>query len=113
MQYLNYIYTPKYLYRQTGIILAGLIPEDKIQYSLFDDTVKIEKMTRIYDAIDRLSEKFGKHSVLLGSSMPAKLQVKHEGDRGDIPKRMTELFKGENKRQRIGLPVLKLGFKLL
>lgn len=26
----------------------------------------------------------------------------------DVPKRKTELFKGENKRQRLGLPMLDI-----
>ncbi|MDA8088711.1 MAG: DNA polymerase IV [Nitrospiraceae bacterium] len=96
------------LYRQTGIVLAGLIPKKSRQFTLFDDTRKIEKMTRIYDAVDRLSEKFGKYTVLHASSLPTKLQSQHEGERGDIPGRKQDLFKGENKRQRLGLPVLKI-----
>jgi hypothetical protein len=37
-----------------------------------------------------------------------KLQTQHEGERGDTPERKNELFKGENKRQRLGLPVLNV-----
>ena len=36
------------------------------------------------------------------------LQRQHEGDRGDVPNRKTELFKGENRRQRIGVPLLDM-----
>lgn len=100
------IYKPKTLYRSTGVVLAGLAPESSIQYTLFDDVTRIEKMGRIYGAVDKLSRMFGKHTVQHGSSLPAKLQAQHEGKRGDIPKRKTELFKGENRRQRLGLPVL-------
>ncbi len=102
----NAIYQPLTLYRQTGVVLARLIQEDKIQYGLFDDTAKIEKMSRIYGAVDALSEKFGKHSVCHAASLLAKKQSQHEGERGDIPQRKTGLFKGENSRQRLGLPVL-------
>ncbi|MHB8883051.1 MAG: DNA polymerase Y family protein [Thermodesulfovibrionales bacterium] len=96
------------LYRQTGVVLAGLMPCNRIQYGLFDDTAKIEKLTRIYEVIDSLSSKYGKHTVQLGSSLPTKLQAQHEGDRGDIPARKYATFRGENKRQRLGLPMLHI-----
>jgi len=102
------IYRPNTLYRSTGVILAGLMPEKGFQYTLFDDITKIEKIVRIYNAVDILSEKFGKHTVQHASSIPVKLKAQHEGERGDTAQRKTELFKGENKRQRLGLPVLHI-----
>lgn len=102
------VYNPKTPYRLTGVVLAGLMPENNIQYTLFDDTTKIAKMARIYSALDSLSEKFGKHTVQHASSLPANLQTQHEGERGDVAIRKTDLFKGENKRQRLGLPMLHM-----
>jgi len=102
------LYRPGTPYRQTGVILAGLVPGDAIQHDLFDDVVKIEKMTRIYQAVDALSEKFGKHAVQHASSLPAKLQAQHEGERGDAPERRVLLFRGENARQRLRLPMLHI-----
>lgn len=102
------IYRPDTPYRSTGVVLTGLMPEKGIQYILFDDVTRIQKMARIYMAIDILSERFGKHTVQHASSLPTKLQAQHEGERGDIARRKIELFKGENKRQRLGLPVLNL-----
>ncbi|MBI1911064.1 MAG: hypothetical protein HYS21_03600 [Deltaproteobacteria bacterium] len=84
------------------------MPENSVQLTLFDDPAKIEKMSRLYEAIDRLSKTFGKHTVQHVSSLPVKLQRQHEGERGDVPNRKTELFKGENKRQRLGLPLLDI-----
>jgi len=104
----NSIYNSRELYRQTGIVLAGLVSEENIQRSLFDDIVKIEKLEKIYKAVDSLSERFGKHTIQHASSMPAKLQAQHEGDRGDSPQRKANLFKVENRRQRLGLPVLNI-----
>lgn len=104
----NSIYDSRELYRQTGVVLAGLVSEGDIQHSLFDDIVRIEKLEKIYRAVDSLSERFGKHTIQHASSMPAKLQAQHEGDRGDVPQRKANLFKGENKRQRLGLPVLNI-----
>ena len=65
-------------------------------------------MSRIYSAVDKLSCRFGKHTVQHASSLPAKVQAQHEGERGDVPVRKGELFKGENKRQKIGIPVLNV-----
>jgi DNA polymerase-4 len=101
----NQIFRPHTLYRQTGVVLAGLVAENRIQYTLFDDTAKIEKMAKIYAVVDRLSGRFGKHAIYHAASLPTKLQVQHAGERGDIPKRKTELFKGENRRQRLKLPM--------
>lgn len=102
------VYKPKILYRSTGAILAGLCPENKVQFTLFDDTTKILKMAKIYSAVDALSERFGKHTIQHGSSLPAKLQAQHEGERGDVALRKMELFRGENKRQKLGLPMLNV-----
>ena len=65
-------------------------------------------MAKIYHAVDVLSEKFGKYTVHHASSLPTKIQSHHEGVRGDVPKRVNDLFKGENKRQRLGLPLLHI-----
>ena len=100
------LYRTEALYRQTGVVLAGLIEEKDVQYTLFDDRTKIEKMARIYESVDRIAKKFGKHTVQHAASLPTKLQVQHEGERGDVPIRRAILFKGENKRQRLRLPML-------
>lgn len=101
----NQVFRPHTLYRQTGVVLAGLVEENKIQYTLFDDTAKIEKMAKIYTVVDRLSDRFGKHTIYHAASLPTKLKVQHARERGDIPKRKTKLFKGENHRQRLKLPM--------
>lgn len=102
------LYQPATPYRQTGVVLSGLVAEETIQYGLFEDTAKIAKMSKIYESIDDLSKKYGKHAVMHGASLPTKLQAQHEGDRGDVPVRKADLFKGENKRQRLGLPMLHI-----
>ncbi len=106
VQGFNQIYQNGIPYRLTGVVLSGLMPENRVQFSLFDDTTKIEKMAKIYTSIDELSTRFGKHTVQHASSLPVKLQMQHKGDRKDVPQRKSDLFKGENKRQRLGLPML-------
>ncbi|MDW8122598.1 MAG: DNA polymerase IV, partial [Armatimonadota bacterium] len=102
------IYRPGTLYRATGVVLSGLIPVSSLQFGLFDDRVQIERIVQVYRVIDGLAEKFGKHTVHHGASHSVELHAQHEGERGDIPTRKRELFKGENKRQRLGLPVLSV-----
>jgi len=104
----RHIYSHDTFYRQTGVVLAGLTPEMDIQHTLFDDPAKIAKMARIYHAVDELSKKFGKYTVRHAASLPTKIQAQHEGERGDVPQRVTELFRGENKRQRLSLPMLHI-----
>lgn len=102
------LYRPNTPYRQTGVVLSGLVAEDSIQYGLFEDTAKIDRMAKVYASIDELSRKYGKHAVQHGASLPTKMQAQHEGARGDVPVRKSDLFKGENKRQRLGLPMLHI-----
>ncbi len=55
-------------YRATGVWLHHLQTRDSIQLNLFEPPLQIEKMKRLYECVDALSEKFGKHTVFLGSS---------------------------------------------
>ncbi|MEE8432270.1 MAG: DNA polymerase IV, partial [Candidatus Desulfatibia sp.] len=104
----NALYREDILYRLTGVVLADLMPVRNVQFSLFDDAVKIEKMSRIYDVMDLLAGKFGKHAVHHAASLQANLRAQHEGERGNVSLRKTELLKGENSRQRLGLPFLQI-----
>jgi DNA polymerase-4/DNA polymerase V len=101
----HHLFTERELYRATGIVLTHLAPSQDLQISLFEDPVKIEKLSKLYGAVDTLSARFGKHTVHHGASLPAKLQAQHEGDRGDVASRKQTLLKGENTRQRLGLPL--------
>jgi DNA polymerase-4 len=96
------------LYRQTGVVLGGLVPETGVQYVLFEDPARVERMARLYGSVDELSARYGKHTVQHAASLPSKLEARHKGERGDLPERVGELFKGENKRQRLGIPMLRM-----
>jgi DNA polymerase-4 len=104
----DHLFQSKNRYRQTGVVLAGLTPETKIQYSLFDDTAKIERLSRVYHVVDTVAERYGKYTLHHAASLPTKLQTQHEGERGDVPGRKNDLIRGENKRQRLGLPILRI-----
>jgi hypothetical protein len=72
---------------------------------LFGQLLETEKLTKLYSVIDTINAKYGKHAVYLASSHKAKETAQHEGDRGDIPKRKSDLFLGETPRKRIGIPM--------
>lgn len=102
------LFRPRCRFRATAIVLADLIAINNIQLNLFEDPLQIGRMARIYNAMDTLSARFGKHTVHLGASLPVKKQLQHEGARGDIPQRRKNLLKHENFRQRLSLPLLDM-----
>jgi hypothetical protein len=50
-----------------------LISENNIQFNLFDDTTKIEKLARIYSVVDEISEVRQAH-IQHAASLPTKLR---------------------------------------
>jgi DNA polymerase-4/DNA polymerase V len=100
------VYHKDILYRATGVVLIDLVDCNNVQLDLFCGSQKNDKWRDIYFQIDKIDEKFGKHSVFLGSSMQAINGVQYRGDRADFAKRRSNLFRGENKRQRLGIPML-------
>lgn len=100
------VFREKILYRSTGIVLMDLDADAGIQPDLFGAAVKLEKWRRVYATVDALDNKFGKHTVFLGSSFHALKNAAHLSARGDVAERAGNLFKGENARQKIGIPML-------
>jgi DNA polymerase-4 len=98
-------FDPRYEYRSTGVVLSRLGSNEIKQMDLFGQLLETERATKLYSVIDTINAKFGKHAVYLASSHKAKETAQHEGDRGDIPKRKSDLFLGETPRKRIGIPM--------
>jgi DNA polymerase-4/DNA polymerase V len=98
------LYDGKELYRATGIILLDLVPDTSVQYSLFEDPVKAEKIRHLYEAADTLGGKYGKHTLHLGGSHP--IEVFGKGRRGSPTVREQTRMYGETKRKHLGLPIL-------
>lgn len=94
------------LYRSTGVTLCKLRPAGSGQLDLFGAVLKSEGIKRIYESVDELSEKYGKHVIYLGSSFDAMTHNAHLGARGDFAGRTKNLFKGETFRRRLNLPML-------
>jgi len=107
------------LYRTTGITLTRLQSADAAQLDLFGTVEESEGRRIIFESVDAISERYGKHSVFLGSSFDAMKYGAHSiqqngaahcplkrDERGDAPERTRQLFKGETSRRRLGLPML-------
>jgi len=93
-------------YRATGITLMKLRDAGSAQLDLFGSVIKTEAWRRVFESVDSLSEKYGKHAVFLGSSFEAMRFGAHLGERGDAPERALDLLPGETKRRRLGIPTL-------
>lgn len=100
------IFEEKKQYRSTGIVLVDLEEKGSSQLDLFSDPIRSEKMLHLFGSVDELSSRYGKHSVFLGSSFEAMTRSAHIGDRQIQVARREDLFKGENKRKRLALPML-------
>lgn len=104
-EHFDEMYDKNSLYRATGVMLLKLGEDKEKQLDLFGEVLRGEVLKRLYDSIDKVNDKFGKHTIFLGSSFWANKFSQHLGERGDIPKRKNILAKGETKRKRLAIPM--------
>jgi len=71
------LFRPTLLYRATGVTLSGLVANSSVVQTLFRESFRNTASRVIHQAIDKLDNKFGQHSVFLGSSLKA---LKSDGD---------------------------------
>jgi len=100
------LYAPGQQYRATGCIFGELNSSETVQMSLFERRGNVERMRRLYMAVDELKEKYGKHAVHQCVSLPAQ-SMQHLTSRGDMPSRKLKLIIGETSRRRLPLPMLE------
>ncbi len=92
-------FSPRGLYRATGIRLSRLTTAHTLTAHLFTDTTRTEKLAEMYQAIDKVDHKYGKNVVVLGASL---LSWKSRGEiKGRGPDVKKNLF-----RKRFGMPFL-------
>ncbi len=99
------VYRPGTLYRATGVVLVNLEDDSVAQLDLFGAALKTMEMKKVYEGVDKMRAKYGKHTLYLGSSHLAQSSAQHGEDRGDEPLRKRVLLKGETKRRRLGIPM--------
>jgi DNA polymerase-4/DNA polymerase V len=102
------VFEPQRRYRLTGVVLSKLETDSTTQYSLFDDRPKIESLRALDKVIDGVNEFYGKHSLHLGTGLWLGKYRQHVSERGDLPRRKTDLLRGETFRQRLHIPVWQI-----
>jgi len=102
----NDVFRSNTLYRATGVTLMELDKGEGETLDLFQASVVSSKVRKIHEAIDHLDEKYGKHTVYLGSSFYAMNEPAHSGDRADETERRKNILRGETARRHINLPFL-------
>lgn len=93
-------------YRATGVTFGKLIPDNALQLDLFGSVNKSTGLKQVFDSVDALSERYGKHTIFLGSSFKAMTHAQHDNERGETPERTRTLFVGETSRKRLSLPYM-------
>ncbi|MES2215978.1 MAG: DNA polymerase IV [Patescibacteria group bacterium] len=92
-------FSPRGLYRATGIRLSGLTTANTLTAHLFNDTTRTDTLGEMYKAIDKVDHKYGKNMVVLGASLMSwKSRGEMEGNGPDVK---NNLF-----RKRFGMPFL-------
>src|SRR5205823_7240766 len=99
------LFDPSSAYRATGVILLKLTEAYYGQLDLFGEAIRMQRLSNLYESVDTLREKYGKHTVFLGASFLAHKSAQHDGERGALPDRKRELLPGETTRKRLGIPM--------
>jgi DNA polymerase-4/DNA polymerase V len=64
------LYEEGALYRQTGVILSDLLSKNAYQPNIFDSQLRAEKISKLYEVIDNLAQRFGRTTIAPASSLP-------------------------------------------
>jgi DNA polymerase-4 len=100
-----YGYDKNILYRATGVALSGLVHEECLAQDLFGESKNTERSSEIFSVVDDMSRKYGKFSVILGSSLEAMpdsaIKTKHVRDAHE-----TLGLIGERKKKSLNIPFL-------
>ena len=60
---LRNIYNSNYIYKRVGVIVSDIVPQSKVQLTVFDKTDDIEKRQHLMQAIDIMNHKHGRLRV--------------------------------------------------
>jgi len=101
----EHLFDPSAAYRATGVILLKLTEAYYGQLDLFGETIRMQRLSNLYESVDTLREKYGTHTVFLGASSLAHKSAQHDGERGHVPDRKLDLLPGETAHKRLGIPM--------
>lgn len=104
---------PDEIYRTTGVTLSGLTAASEVQPDLFSNAAKLAGDARIFEKVDALDARYGKHTVYLASSMKAIAEDRageeyhHEyGTSASFAKNAPQRFKGASMKKLFSMPYL-------
>jgi DNA polymerase V len=64
---LDRLYKERTLYKKAAVLLSGLVPEQSVLSSFWDQPAALEKRRSLMHALDDLTSRFGKKALFLGS----------------------------------------------
>lgn len=96
------IYKDGAIYRATMVVLGKLESDVNAQGDLFEDRIRVEKLSRVSETIDAVNNRFGKHTLTFGPALF--LKNRSPAARAERPIRKTSLLPGETARRRLNLP---------
>lgn len=105
----KHLLKPNTLYRATGVILPNLTPLTQIQMNLFEPPIRLKKLERIYASVDALAERYGKHTVMHGSSFTANTMEDYRVKERHKAMAQNQLHQTIHQRKFLGMPLLALG----
>lgn len=105
----EHLYDPSAEYRATMVVLGEIEEDRDLQYDLFEDPLRIERMERAARVIDLVNSWYGKHKLALGTSLF--LARAPDSPRNVVPLRKLHLLPGETARRRLHLPRLDIPLK--
>ncbi len=74
------LFQPGSKYRATGVVLAGLQDDQPLQFNLLEEPNKVLQHKSVFQAVDEVAARFGKHKVFLANGV--QIPKQHEGPRG-------------------------------
>lgn len=89
-------------YRCTSIVLNKISQNEATQYELFEDPLKVDRLSDLSKTVDSINARYGKHKIAIGTSLF--LQRQSRSERGEQTWRKMHLFPGETDRRHINLP---------
>ena len=97
-------------YRATGVTLQGLQESGKEQLDLFGEPGKLEGIARVFESVDALTNRYGRGSIYLASSMNAVVAGRKASAGSSIGStsktRAHALFDGKERKKIFPLPFL-------
>lgn len=91
---LRSIYRSDCIYKKSGVIVSGIVPQSQVQLSFFDDIIDIEKRHNLMQAIDVINDSYGRMKVRFAiNGFERKWKLKQERLSPCYTTRMNELLR--------------------